>query len=69
MLTTYLYAKIYYMQDKSPIIEVAKKVCPAVITIVISKDLPKIEGFYLFPFGGKEFIIPKIEDKKRKKAE
>ena len=49
------------MAEKSPIVEVAKKVCPGVITIVISKDLPKIEGFYSFPFGGKEFVIPKIE--------
>ncbi len=49
------------MAEKSPIVEIAKKVCPGVITIVISKDLPKIEGFYLFPFGGKEFVVPKIE--------
>jgi len=57
---------INYMPEKSPIIEVAKKVCPAVITIVISKDLPKIEGFYFFPFGGREFIIPKMEKGKEK---
>ena len=49
------------MLGKSPIVEIAKKVCPAVITIVISKNLPKIEGFYLFPFQGKEFVVPKIE--------
>ena len=52
--------------EKSPIVEVAKKVCPGVITIVISKDLPKIEGFYSFPFGGQEFVIPKIEKGKEK---
>lgn len=49
------------MAEKSPIIEVAKKVCPAVITIIISKDLPKIEGFYLMPFGGKGIIMPKFK--------
>ncbi len=49
------------MPESSPIVEVAKKVCPAVITIVISKDLPKIEGFYFLPFGGQSFVIPKIE--------
>ncbi|MFA6754195.1 MAG: trypsin-like peptidase domain-containing protein [Candidatus Paceibacterota bacterium] len=49
---------------KSPIIEVAKKACPAVITIVISKDLPKVEGFYMLPFGEKEYIMPKIKDGK-----
>ena len=54
------------MPEKSPIVEVAKKVCPAVITIVISKDLPKVEGFYFLPFGGQEFFIPKIEKGKEK---
>ena len=52
--------------EKSPIVEVAKKVCPAVITIVISKDLPKVEGFYFFPFGGQELVIPKFEKGKEK---
>jgi len=52
--------------EKSTIVEVAKKVCPAVITIVISKDLPKVEGFYSFPFGGQEFFIPKFEKGKEK---
>jgi len=54
------------MPERSPIVEVAKKVCPAVITIVITKDLPKVEGFYFFPFGGQEFFIPKIEKGKEK---
>ena len=53
------------MPKKSPIIEVAKKVCPAVITIVISKDLPKIEGFYMLPFGGTDFMLPKVTDGKK----
>jgi len=46
------------MPYKSPIVEIAKKVCPAVITVVVSKDLPKVEGFYSFPFGGKEYVLP-----------
>ena len=53
------------MLHKSPIVEIAKKVCPAVITIVISKDLPKIEGFYLMPFGGKGIIMPKFKNSKK----
>ena len=56
------------MSEKSPIVEMAKKVCPAVITIVISKDLPKIEGFYFFPFGGQEMIFPKIEKGKKERT-
>jgi len=54
------------MPDKSPIVQVAKDVCPAVITIVITKDLPKVEGFYYFPFGGQEFIFPKIKKGKER---
>lgn len=54
------------MHQKSPFVEVAKKVCPAVITIVITKDLPKVEGFYLFPFGGEEFFFPKLKKEKEK---
>lgn len=54
------------MTEKSPIVEIAKKVCPAVITIVISKDLPKIEGFYFFPFGEKNLVVPKIDGKNKK---
>lgn len=54
--------------EKSPIVEVAKKVCPAVITVVISKDLPKIEGFYFFPFGGENLIVPRIEGGKKEKT-
>jgi len=53
------------MKYTSPIVEIAKKVCPAVITIVISKDLPKIEGFYLMPFGGKGIIMPKFKKGKK----
>ena len=53
------------MKNHSPIVEIAKKACPAVITIVISKDLPKIEGFYLMPFGGKGIILPKFKKGKK----
>ncbi len=53
------------MQNTSSIVQIAKRVCPAVITIVISKDLPKIDGFYLFPYEGKDMIMPKIQKNKR----
>jgi hypothetical protein len=53
------------MPEKSPIVGVAKKVCPAVISIIISKDLPKVEGFYLLPFGGQNFVMPKSERAER----
>lgn len=57
------------MKEASPIVSIAKKVCPAVITVIVSKDLPKAENFYSFPFGGKEFIMPKLEKGKKGKVE
>ena len=53
-------------QKVSPIIEIVKKVCPAVITIVISKDLPKVEGFYFLPFDNQQFAMPKLNKKKER---
>ncbi len=57
------------MAEHSKITKLAKKLCPAVITIVVSKDLPKVEGFYMFPFGGQDFVFPMIkgEEKERTK--
>ena len=46
---------------KSPIVEIARRVCPAVISVIALKDLPKAENFYSFPFGGKEYVMPKLE--------
>jgi len=41
---------------------------PAVITIVISKDLPQVEGFYYLPFGDKNFLIPQLKKGKSEKT-
>ena len=57
------------MASKSPIVEIAKKVCPAVITVIVSKDLPTAENFYSFPFGGKEYVMPKLEKGQKSKVE
>lgn len=54
--------------EKSPIIEVAKRVCPAVITIVISRDLPKVEGFYFLPYGDQKLMMPRVNEKKMEKT-
>ncbi len=51
--------------DKSPIVSIAKKVCPSVVTIVATKDLPKVEGFYFVPFGDQQMVFPKIEPGKK----
>ncbi len=47
--------------SKSPIVSIAKKVCPAVVSVIVSKDLPKVEDFYSFPYGGKEYIMPMVQ--------
>jgi len=49
------------MTKKYAIEEIAEMVCPAVITIIASKDLPKIEGFYSLPYNNQNYIIPKIK--------
>lgn len=51
--------------EQSSIIEIAKRGCPAVISVVISKDLPKVEGFYTIPMGGKQFIMPKLSNRQK----
>ena len=50
---------------KSPIVEIAKKVCPAVITVVASRDLPQIEDFYFLPFKGEKVAFPKKVNKEK----
>jgi len=54
---------------KSPIVDIAKKVCPAVITVIVSKDLPRAENFYSFPFGDKEYMMPKFDKGQKNKIE
>lgn len=56
-----------FLMKKSPIVEIAKRVCPAVITIIASKDLPKIDDFYFLPFQGEKVAFPKsINNEKQK---
>ncbi len=44
------------MNNKSPVVNVVKKVAPAVVSIIISKDLPKFKKYYVQPFD--EFLGP-----------
>jgi len=53
---------------KSPIVKIAKKVCPAVVTIVASKDLPKIDDFYFLPFQGEKVAFPKSVNNEKQKT-
>jgi len=57
------------MKNKySPFVKVARKVCPAVITILVTKDLPKIEGYFTLPFENQKIFFPKIKGNKTQKT-
>jgi len=47
--------KIKVVQEESEIIEAVKKVNPTVVSIIVTKDLPKIERYYINPFGSDSF--------------
>lgn len=46
------------LQENSAIIDVVKKASPAVVSIVISKDLNKLPGYSLNPFNQDPFFAP-----------
>src|SRR3989338_1592003 len=52
------------MIGENRIEEIAKQASPAVISIVVTKDLPKVEGFYKMHYKGRDFIVPKLNKKK-----
>lgn len=56
------------MKNDLSIVEIAKRACPSVITIVTTKDLPRIEGFYLMPYGGQGVVMPKFKPGKKEKT-
>jgi serine protease Do len=56
------------MKRETPTVKIVREVCPAVITIVVSRDLPKIEGFYTFPLKKGNFVLPKFNNGKKEKV-
>lgn len=56
------------LMSKSPIVEIAKRVCPAVITVIASRDLPQIEEFYFLPFKGEKVAFPKKMNSDKQKT-
>ncbi len=55
------------LQEDKIIVEAVKKASPGVVSIIISKHLPKVKRINLSPFGPFEFLVP--EKKKEKKEE
>ena len=44
------------VQEDSAVTQAVKKVNPAVVNVVVTKDLPKLEQYYYNPFGGDDFF-------------
>ncbi|MDD5098240.1 MAG: trypsin-like peptidase domain-containing protein [Candidatus Pacebacteria bacterium] len=53
---------------KSKIVEIAKKICPAVITIVASRDLPQVDEYYFVPMRGEKVAFPKKMNGEKQKT-
>jgi S1-C subfamily serine protease len=47
--------KVVTIKEESAVIETVEKVSPAVVSIIVSKDLPKIEQYFSQPFGSDLF--------------
>ncbi len=69
--------KVEKVKEESAIIEAVEKVSPAVVSIIVTKDLPKIEEYWINPFGddffkkffGDEFFEFKIPQYRQKGTE
>ncbi len=48
--------KVVTVEEESAVISAVEKVSPAVVSIIITKDLPIIERYYSDPFGGSDFF-------------
>ncbi|MDI3496076.1 MAG: serine protease Do [Patescibacteria group bacterium] len=48
--------KIVQVREESDVVSVVEKAAPAVVSIVVTKDLPKIEEYYFNPFGSDDFL-------------
>jgi len=72
LLTTRINGKIIKkdMASKiiSPMVKVARQVCPAVITIVVTKDLSRVEGYYFVPMGDQQMLVPKMDKQEKAKS-
>lgn len=48
--------KIIKIEEESAVISAVEKVSPAVVSIIVTKDLPVVERYYSDPFGGSDFF-------------
>lgn len=48
--------KTVQVEESSAVVSAVEKVNPAVVSVIVTKDLPKIENFYYSPFGNDDFF-------------
>lgn len=48
--------QVVRVEEDSAVVNAVEKVSPAVVSIIITKDLPVLERYYSEPFGGSEFF-------------
>ena len=54
---------------QDPIIKISEESQGSVVSIIATKDLPKIEGFYPMNMENKNFMIPKFQSREKVKAD
>ena len=53
-----LYSKVSVVEEESAVIDVVEKTAPAVVSIIITKDVPKLNGYSTNPFFNDPFFNP-----------
>lgn len=55
--------------QEEAIVRAVERVSPAVVSIVITKDIPIFEEYYVYPFQGSDLFIPQYRQKGTQKQE
>lgn len=48
--------QVVQVEEQSAVTDVVKRVSPSVVSVIATKELPKLERFYYNPFGGDDFF-------------
>jgi len=54
------------LTEEQAIIKAVREILPAVVSIIITKDLPKIKRFVMQPYGPFSFMVPEMGEGKEK---
>jgi len=70
--------KTFNVEENSAVVDAVERANPAVVNVVVTKDLPKLEQFYYNPFGnddffnnffGNDFLVPGTKQNGTEKRE